>query len=96
MYLTYAWVRRHLLPPQYSGRLTFRGTLLPSQMVTVRPKLWITRPGTYSLSGWRVETEVEEGTSSTAPGVWQTRQRYSQSPPEGNLSCVTVYDIQNS
>lgn len=49
---------RDLLPPPYLGRLTFRGTIPPSGTVIVEPKLWVTRPGTYGLGGWTLETEI--------------------------------------
>lgn len=78
-----------LLPPPYSGRLTFRGTLEPMQSLSLHPKVWITRPGTYSLAGWRLETEVGELTDGTA---WRTRQRYVQGPPTGDSSCISVSD----
>ncbi|KAF8078759.1 ER-golgi trafficking TRAPP I complex 85 kDa subunit-domain-containing protein [Lyophyllum atratum] len=58
----------NLLPPPYTGRLTFRGTLDPLQTTTIQPDLWITRPGTYGLSGWSLETEVLETSSSTTEG----------------------------
>lgn len=79
-----------LLPPPYSGRLTFRGALEPMQSITLLPTVWITRPGTYSLAGWRLETEVGEVNDG---GAWRTRQRFVQGPPAGDSSCISVSNI---
>ncbi|KAH8120206.1 ER-golgi trafficking TRAPP I complex 85 kDa subunit-domain-containing protein [Phellopilus nigrolimitatus] len=49
-----------LLPPAFSGRLARRERLAPSQSVSLSVKVWVTQPGSYSLGGWRVETEVLE------------------------------------
>ncbi|OBZ79321.1 hypothetical protein A0H81_00967 [Grifola frondosa] len=38
-----------LLQPQYTGRLTHRRILAPSELLTIPAKLWITRPGCYAL-----------------------------------------------
>ncbi|KII93831.1 hypothetical protein PLICRDRAFT_36073 [Plicaturopsis crispa FD-325 SS-3] len=77
-----------ILPPRYCGRLTFRGTLQPSEVAIVHPELWITRPGTYALGGWRLETEVGEHSE-----VWRTRHRYAQASSPNDRSSVTVSDI---
>jgi len=82
-----------LLPPQYSGRLTFRGTLKPMQILSLNPTVWITRPGTYALVGWLLETEVGETFDTSG---WQTRLRYVQGPPVGDRASVTVIDIASS
>jgi len=78
------------LPPQYCGRLTFRGTLKSAEVVTLYPKIWVTRPGTYGLEGWRLETEVGEPADV---GVWRVRQRYVQGPPARDQACITIKDI---
>lgn len=48
--------------------------------------MWISRPGVYGLSGWRIETEV--GEASAEP--WRTRSSFSQGPPAGEESVVAV------
>jgi len=95
---------RHVLPPPYSLMLNFRGTIPPSGSVTINPKLWITRPGTYSLDGWRLDTEVYEQTkdadSNTNPSLAQrkVRHRYSHEQPISDRTCIVVQNasqIQN-
>jgi hypothetical protein len=82
-----------ILPPQYSGRRTFRGLLEPSQTAQVQTKVWISQPGTYSLSGWSLESEVEDLDIESKDG-WQARDRYRQGPPQGGtLSCITVIGV---
>ncbi|KAI0830719.1 ER-golgi trafficking TRAPP I complex 85 kDa subunit-domain-containing protein [Trametes gibbosa] len=91
----------NLLPPPYAGRLTFRRVLDPSQSSTTQTRLWVTRPGCYTLDSWTAETEVGEPTSpapsDAVPGAlpaWRSRQlRYVQRPQAGERSCVTVVDI---
>ncbi|GLB36017.1 putative ER-Golgi trafficking TRAPP I complex 85 kDa subunit [Lyophyllum shimeji] len=81
------------LPPPYTGRLTFRGILGPAQTTIVRPELWITRPGTYGLGGWSLETYVLER-SSLANGVEaRVRRRYQQESPLEDRSSLVVCDI---
>ncbi|KDQ30937.1 hypothetical protein PLEOSDRAFT_1027421, partial [Pleurotus ostreatus PC15] len=46
------------MPPPYYGRMTFRGTLQPTEQRSVQARVCISRPGTYSLGGWHLETEV--------------------------------------
>ncbi|KIY45752.1 hypothetical protein FISHEDRAFT_66805 [Fistulina hepatica ATCC 64428] len=91
--LTHACRRdcRHFQAPSYCGRITFRGSLEPGQLATVRPSLWITRPGVYGLGGWQIETTVLAGSRVDAePSV---RQRYLKLSPENDgSSCVMVSD----
>ncbi|KAF8898889.1 ER-golgi trafficking TRAPP I complex 85 kDa subunit-domain-containing protein [Infundibulicybe gibba] len=85
----------NLLPPPFFGRMTFRGTLDPCQITTVLPKLWITRPGSYGLSGWRLETEVCDPASSQM-GKSPIRQRYLQEPKPRARACITVCDVRDT
>ncbi|OCH95835.1 hypothetical protein OBBRIDRAFT_767184 [Obba rivulosa] len=99
-----------LLPPHYAGRLTHRAVLAPSESVTMHAKLWVTRPGCYALDCWTVETEVGEclpplsASADTtqilnahSTGGWRSRGlRYIQSPPGGDVACITVTDISRS
>jgi len=62
------------------------------QVLSLNPKVWITRPGTYALGGWLLETEVGE---TADRGVWQTRLRYLQGPPVGDWACVTIADAKS-
>ncbi|KAJ8483388.1 hypothetical protein ONZ45_g14623 [Pleurotus djamor] len=73
-------------PPSYAGRSTFRGTIPPSEQVSILANLWVTRQGTYSLSGWRLETEVLE------PAAARARQRYIQKGLPTSSPQVTVLD----
>ncbi|KAF8973873.1 ER-golgi trafficking TRAPP I complex 85 kDa subunit-domain-containing protein [Flammula alnicola] len=85
----------NLLPPPYLGRLTFRGTIPPSETTTIHPKLWVTRPGAYDLGGWTLETEVSIPSRGTGQSV--RKRRYLQEPPAGEeAACVIVCDSQAS
>ncbi|KAK7064334.1 ER-golgi trafficking TRAPP I complex 85 kDa subunit-domain-containing protein [Favolaschia claudopus] len=77
-----------LQPPAYTGRLTYRGTLKPLESSRVLPKIWIVCPGTYALSGWRLETEVLEQVAEMDDV--RVRQRYQQDPPLGSLTVSGV------
>ncbi|KZT30693.1 hypothetical protein NEOLEDRAFT_1126297 [Neolentinus lepideus HHB14362 ss-1] len=87
----------NLLPPQYSGRLTYRGRLEPSQEVTVKAKMWLNRPGAYALTGWLVETEVEEVQSGQEGEECLTRtlHRYLQGPSLADRSCTVVTNVKS-
>ena len=83
-------VRRTSLPAAYCGRVTFRGALEPLQSMSVHAQMSVTRPGTYALSGWRLETEV--GEPGMKDGVWRVRHRYEQSAPSDDKSSIVVSD----
>ncbi|KAF4623241.1 hypothetical protein D9613_002112 [Agrocybe pediades] len=78
----------NLLNPPYAGRMTFRGSIPPSGTAIVHPKLWVTRPGAYSLGGWVLETKIsEEGQNGQQLNV----RRYVQQPsPSEEGACVVV------
>ncbi|KAG7099059.1 hypothetical protein E1B28_000934 [Marasmius oreades] len=61
-------------PAPYTGRTTYRGIIKPYQDTSVEVKLWISRPGSYVLGGWRLETEVLEDEGA------HVRHRYVQEP----------------
>jgi len=79
----------HVLPPQYSGRRTFRGLIERSQKTEIHARVWVHRPGTYSLDGWVVESEVGDRQED---GTWKMRHRYSsqQHQADRGISCITV------
>ncbi|KAF9650034.1 hypothetical protein BDM02DRAFT_3185724 [Thelephora ganbajun] len=88
----------HILSPQYTGRRTFRGLVERSQTRELHAKMWIYRPGTYSLDGWVVESEVGDRQED---GTWKTRHRYSsqlgqQHQVNSGISCVTVRSVSKS
>lgn len=89
----------NLLPAQYSGRLSHRGRLEPSQQIELQAKMWITRPGAYALIGWQAETQVEEIplTGQEAPEAHsrRIRHRYIQGPPLADRSCIVVSNVQS-
>ncbi|KAJ7706314.1 ER-golgi trafficking TRAPP I complex 85 kDa subunit-domain-containing protein [Mycena rosella] len=78
-----------LLPPAYTGRLTFRGALQPLESTKITPKIWVVCPGTYALSGWRLETEVLEPLIGGNDDV-RVRHRYQEESSLG--SSITVSD----
>ncbi|CAK5264890.1 unnamed protein product [Mycena citricolor] len=73
--------------PDYSGRVTFRGTLGPLEATTLTPRMWIDRPGSYSLDGWELDTEIVEVDNEVV------RLRYQQTPQLGSL---VVSDLRTS
>ncbi|TFY79762.1 hypothetical protein EWM64_g4249 [Hericium alpestre] len=63
--------------PTYAGRLTYRGSLKPLESVTLQPTIHVTRPDTYALGSWRVETEVfDPSTPSHEPGAKLPEPQY--------------------
>ncbi|OJA16247.1 hypothetical protein AZE42_00079 [Rhizopogon vesiculosus] len=80
-----------LLPASYCGRMAFRGLLQPLQSTSVQAQMCVTRPGTYALSGWRLETEV--GEPDMEDGSWQVRHRYEQRAPADDKSSIVVSDL---
>lgn len=79
-----------ILPPQYSGRRTFRGLLEPSQATQLQAKVWVSQPGTYSLDGWSLESEV----GITSKDGWQAGHKYMQGPSHRRaLSCITIIGV---
>jgi len=81
----------HHLPAPYCGRTTFRGLLEPLQTTSVLAQLCATCPGTYALSGWRLETEV--GEPGTEDGSWHVRHRYEQRAAADDSSSIVVSDL---
>lgn len=81
----------HHFPAPYCGRMTFRGLLAPLQTTSVLAQLCATRPGTYVLSGWRLETEV--GEPDTEGGLWQVRHHYEQRAVTDDSSSIVVSDL---
>ncbi|KAF7320299.1 hypothetical protein MKEN_00814700 [Mycena kentingensis (nom. inval.)] len=75
-----------MLPPSYSGRVTFRGTLQPLEYARIAPRMWIASPGTYALSGWRLETEVLEKDAQDT-----VRHRYEE---EQTLGSIIIAQVQ--
>jgi hypothetical protein len=65
------------LPTMYTGRPIFRGELGPCQSASVKPRLWVTRPGTYSLGEWSLETEISLQLSD-GPGQRTRKRKYLQ------------------
>ncbi|KAG0696032.1 ER-golgi trafficking TRAPP I complex 85 kDa subunit-domain-containing protein [Suillus ampliporus] len=80
-----------LLHAPYCGRMTFRGLLEPLQSTSVLAQLCTTHPGTYAISGWRLETEV--GEPRAEGDSWQVRHRYEQKAPADDESSIVVSDL---
>lgn len=79
-----------MLSPPFIGQLTFRGILEPSANKTLRPILWITRPGAYSLGKWYLETEVLETSSTSDEKEGRIRFRYRQEQMLEDSPCLVV------
>ncbi|EJD04067.1 uncharacterized protein FOMMEDRAFT_106503 [Fomitiporia mediterranea MF3/22] len=92
-----------LLPPSFSGRMTRRGALAHGQQTNVIMKMWISQPGAYSLSGWKVETEVMESDNPSDPHTTplstsipsperRVRHRYvEESPLQPVISVIVIH-----
>ncbi|KAF9015517.1 ER-golgi trafficking TRAPP I complex 85 kDa subunit-domain-containing protein [Cyathus striatus] len=85
-----------LLSPPYSGRLTFRGSLLPSQSQAIGVKLWICRPGSYGLGGWRLETRVDKRNpvSESSESDSKLVRRYVEEWNASDSACLIVNDTR--
>ncbi len=92
-------MHRSLFPQSYAGRLTHRLQLEPCENSTLHVALLISKPGSYALDSWRVQSEVGELSSRfvefDAHG-WRARHRYEQGPPTGDHASVTVKAISES
>jgi len=84
-----------LLPPQYAGRLTHRGQLMPLESAVIHTKLLVSRPGTYALDGWQLYTEVAELPLPDSSSEWQIRDRYEQVPLMDRRPFITVLSRQS-
>lgn len=89
-----------ILPPIYLGQLTQRTILEPLGNATIFAKISATRPGTYGIIGWRVETDVLENNGSD-PAIDTTgncvnfteqhiKRRYVEVCPIHNIAIFTV------
>ncbi|KAG8986225.1 hypothetical protein FRB93_005483 [Tulasnella sp. JGI-2019a] len=48
-------LQRFNIPP-YVGKLSHRGTIPPLSQASVKARIWIVRPGTYALRGWKLQS----------------------------------------
>ncbi|KAG8880663.1 hypothetical protein FRB97_000617 [Tulasnella sp. 331] len=48
---------RGFVVPPYVGKLTHRGVISPLSQVTIRARVWVVRPGTYALGGWKLQSQ---------------------------------------
>ncbi|TEB39007.1 hypothetical protein FA13DRAFT_1724958 [Coprinellus micaceus] len=90
-----------LSPAPYSGKLTFRATISPSEVAVFHARLLVTRPGLFHLGGWVVESEMlvdasvetrqqAERAPSTLVTVPRKRFKYKQDQPPSREACVVV------
>jgi hypothetical protein len=84
---------RNIPPLQYTGRLTFRGTLEPLEAKTVQPRVCITHPGEYGLGHWSLETQVLE--TSRTEGSESVRHRYQQEPSPDDRSSILFCNVDS-
>lgn len=87
----------NLLPATFTGRSSRKGRLAPSESASITLSIWATRPGAYSLDGWRLQVEVLESTKagSMVEDIQATdlraRHCYEQGPQDiGETYHVTV------
>lgn len=71
-----------------------RGELAPCQVVIIKPRLWVTRPGTYKLDGWTLQTEIVLQLSDKSDK--NVRRSYLQRPLPTDDACIMVYDSRTS
>jgi hypothetical protein len=92
---------RHSFAAAYSGQLTHRGLILPSERTTIEALLRAKSPGQISLGGWQLEVEV--GTRDAAISAknmpsspeWRILARYLQHP-SGSENVILVRGVQTS
>lgn len=78
---------RTRLPPHFMGLLTRRGTISPLNSAQVPVKLWVPRPGTYDVTGWTLEVEVDGELPQTSRKPTRNRRcRYSQASYQHNTT----------
>ncbi|PFH54797.1 hypothetical protein AMATHDRAFT_135105 [Amanita thiersii Skay4041] len=82
--------------PSYSGHLTFRGILRPTQSATINPKLWIMFPGSYNLAGWHLETEVYEEVDGRFSDSQRGLRRYLRKPMPKEIGHLRICDIYSA
>jgi hypothetical protein len=66
--------------------------LAPLQSTEVTSKLWVGRPGVYSLCGWSVETEVGQEHVTVGQEEWRTAYKYLQRPSAESVGSLVVSD----
>ncbi|KAF9010359.1 hypothetical protein BDZ89DRAFT_996309 [Hymenopellis radicata] len=71
----------------YGGRLTFRGTLKPTEQSTISPRVWISRAGSYEVGSWQLEVNVHEPSDET-----RIRHRYVQECRKEDVIRISVRD----
>ncbi|PBK77412.1 hypothetical protein ARMSODRAFT_280722 [Armillaria solidipes] len=82
-----------VIRPRYSGRLSFRGVLNPTELITIHPKMWASRPGLYGLHAWHMGVEVHE--LDQVPGDKpRIRHHYIQESGQAHHSNIIVRDIR--
>lgn len=80
----------NLLQPRYTGPLTIRNMLPPSESSSVHACFWVTRPGMYAVSGWKAEVDVGEPWLDGTKSSWRTKHHYVLRPPVNSLPFFTV------
>lgn len=85
------YVGSALLSPRYIGRLTHRAEIQPHSIATVHTKVWVSRPGSFRLNDWTVDTQVHTSERTNIRHL-----RYVQGPPVDHLACFSVVDISHS
>jgi hypothetical protein len=85
----------------YSGQLTHRGLILPSERTTIKALLRAKSPGQFSVGGWQLEVEVgmRDATiltkSAPSSAEWRILARYLQQP-SGSENVILVRSVQTS
>ncbi|KAL4070824.1 ER-golgi trafficking TRAPP I complex 85 kDa subunit-domain-containing protein [Scleroderma citrinum] len=64
--------------------------------IRVQARFWVTRPGMYALSGWKVEVEVGEPLLDRSESFWRSRYNYVQSPPANYCPFFTVNPLKDT
>ncbi|KDQ08436.1 hypothetical protein BOTBODRAFT_148671 [Botryobasidium botryosum FD-172 SS1] len=77
------------IPSTFIGALTHRGDIGPSRETNVRVRMWATQPGTYSLHGWSLETDI----GSLEDGIWISKARFVQDAEEGGSPVTEIRSV---
>jgi len=88
-------ISSNIPPLNYTGRLTFRGTLEPLEATTIQPDVYITYPGEYGLGGWSLEAQVLRTSTAVSDGIENVRHRYRQESLPDGRSCLIVRSVHS-
>jgi len=83
-------------PAPYTGKLTFRATVLPCEFAMFKPKVLISQPGLFGIGGWSVQTEVLAEQPDASNSSTRQRSRYTQEYPATSEAWLLIRDARRT